>query len=303
MLFKGECMKYQKVFCRIHNKDLITVSNYFFDHDCLGTEVKERLINFENNYGEIYNLNQENYQFEGVILIAYFRDVNFIDDFKEYLKCNNIELLDEIIIEQYEDYDYEKQYKENFSEIKISNNLSIVPPWFQGFDKNKTYIKIEAATGFGTGKHPSTQLAILNLLQYYNHNDIMLDFGTGSGILAIIGKKIGIKKVYAIDIDALALKNAIKNRKLNDVEIIIENKSIESFAHKVSLIVANIVCDVLINTLNIVKKVLEPNGIYILSGILENQEKMLIEHLKKHGFEILNIKKSNNWVSIVSKLT
>lgn len=294
-------MSYIKISCQVEKKVLDLLTTYFFNQGCLGTEIIDTNTDYEDKYGEIYpSFEDEIIPFDDVIIIAYFNDIN-INYFNQFIKDNSIKLLS-FKIEEFQSESNEKKYQENFQELKICDDISIIPPWFNDYNKDKMYIIIEPGTGFGTGYHLSTQLAIKNLLKYHHNFQSMLDFGTGSGILAIIGKKLGIKKVFAIDIDELALKNAVKNAKLNQLDIIFENKSIEIFHKKVNIIIANIVYDVIVKTIDDVKRCLDENGIYIISGILGEQKADLINILKTNDFEITEIVEEDNWISIVTKL-
>ena len=289
-------MNYQILVCHVSQIDLELISDFFFKHNCLGTTINEKPNVNLNHYGEIYTLDNKSYPIKGVIVTAYFYEIDFLPQFNAFIKHNKLKLLSKYFVEDY--HDKQEDYKE-FSEIKINNSLSIITPRHKVHDDNRNYIIIEPGLGFGTGHHITTQQAIRGLLKYLDKVDTMLDFGCGSGILAIIGKKYGINTVYALDCDSSALKNAIYNAKLNNAEIIYSNIPISKFEHEVSLIVANITYEILKENLLNIKRILINHGIIIFSGILACQKEMIISDLEANDFTIIETKSENNWEYIL----
>jgi len=294
-------VNYNKIICHIQKEDLEVLSTYFFEQQCVGIEIVEKTENRDDHFGEIYTLNNDDYPEEGLLLIGYFENINGFDGhLTHFLKNNQIFLLDAINTSIIEEVDYEKEYQKHYEEIIVNDKISIIPSWFEILDKDKIYVKIEPGLGFGTGSHTSTQLAIDQFLAYYKQDDTLLDFGTGSGILAILAKKCGLKTVYGLEIDPYALKNARMNASLNEVNIEF-SESIHNFKYKVSIIIANIVYDILIDNLDLCNNHLEDNGILILSGLLLHQKENMINQLQTHHFQVLDIKSKDNWVSIVAR--
>ena len=127
--------------------------------------------------------------------------------------------IDVISEEIFEDRDWIKHSKKQFTEIIISSRLRIIPPWIVDKGFSGETIIIEPGSGFGIGSHPTTQLCIRWIENQISINDKVLDYGCGSGILSIISKKLGAKKVIGVDNDHQALKNAERNKQLNSMEI------------------------------------------------------------------------------------
>ncbi len=291
-------LKYQKITCHIEKKDEMVLTDYFFTLGCVGTEIIEKNSDNSNYLGEIYTLDENDYPEEGIILIGYFPSDEVMPQIAQFINEQKIVLLDKMESTEIFSENYTDMYHTYFNEIVVNDNLSIVPSWFENQDINKTYIKIEPGLGFGTGRHASTQLAIKGFIKYHQDIDSLLDFGTGSGILAIIAKKYGVKKVYGIDLDQSALKNATNNASLNNVDVKFSCESIETFPHRVKMILANILTDILISNLADIYDHLQTNGILILSGILAEEQETMIKALQKFKLNILDIIEQNKWISI-----
>lgn len=188
---------------------------------------------------------------------------------------------------------------------------------------------------FGTGVHETTRLCVESLTKYVKKGNIVADIGTGSGILAIVAKKLGASEVFAVDNDAEALENTVLNADYNEVELRIScgnlaedlqnfavpsefdrNKSngretdqnkitqIESDprrggSRRADIIVANIVVKAVIALADQIRTLLSENGIYICSGILEAEKENVKQMLEKKGWKILEDSTLGEWCAIV----
>lgn len=118
-------------------------------------------------------------------------------------------------VEVLEDEDWVRKTQSQFNPIKVADNLYIVPSWHKSPNPDAIVINLDPGLAFGTGSHPTTFMC-LEWLSANTHDAVnLLDYGCGSGILAITAKKLGVKDVYGTDIDPLALEasnsNAIQN--------------------------------------------------------------------------------------------
>jgi len=281
----------------LEKKNAEDLIQFFFKHDCLGCEVIEK-PDINDMYGEIYTLNENDYPEKGVIVCGYFTSSDIITLVNEYLQTKKITLLSDIQIERVTDAECDT-YKEHFKIINIDERLKVIPSWVEETSQNQVIVKILPGTGFGTGSHPSTKLALTLLSKYISTDDVVLDWGTGSGILAISAKKLGAKLVTAIDIDPLALKNAKINVDLNQVDIDCNLCSIEAVNGYYSLVISNIVLQVLINGTKDVYDRLRPNGIWIISGILETEKDILMTQISRHNFKLIELIFEDKWCSLV----
>ena len=176
---------------------------------------------------------------------------------------------------RFKDQDWNKYTQNQFNEIIVSKSLRIIPPWVdkQGFDGNT--IIIQPGSGFGTGTHPTTQLCLKWLESKDIGGDSLLDFGSGSGVLAITARKLGTSLTEGIEIDPKAIDNANHNAMLNGVDIYFHNTEESLKGDSYDNVIANILSDTLINISPKLKKLTSKR--LALSGILIDQAERVIE--------------------------
>ena len=175
---------------------------------------------------------------------------------------------------RFKDQDWNTYTQSQFNEIIVSKSLRIIPPWLnkQGFEGNT--IIIQPGSGFGTGTHPTTRLCLKWLERNDISNDSLLDFGSGSGVLAITARKLGASFVEGIEIDAKAIDNANHNAMLNGVDIHFHKTEESLKDNSYDSVVANILSDTIINISPKLKKLTRKR--LALSGILIDQVERVI---------------------------
>lgn len=179
-----------------------------------------------------------------------------------------------------------------------TEKIFIRPPWVEGRE-DKIDLIIDPGMAFGTGSHETTLLCVEVLEDYLKEDDLVIDVGTGSGILAILSKKLGAKKVFARELDEKALENAKINAELNDTQVLFSHGDLlQGFTEKVDLIVGNILPVILVRMVEDAAKLLDEGKILILSGILD---KRVAELLECYGgyFELLEQRSQGEWVVLV----
>ena len=177
------------------------------------------------------------------------------------------------------DQDWVRSTQVQFDPIKITDNLWIVPTWHTAPYSNAVNIVLDPGLAFGTGSHPTTHLCLEWLTQQALHNTqnncSVLDYGCGSGILAIAAKKLGASHVVGVDIDAQAIIASNYNADQNQVNI--EFVDANQFSHQTfDLVVANILSSALMVLAPALAKYCKVGGKLALSGILETQADTLI---------------------------
>lgn len=183
----------------------------------------------------------------------------------------NFEYSTETIAEQ----DWVRATQAQFDPIKITNNLWIVPTWHDAPNADAINIALDPGLAFGTGSHPTTSLCLEWLTQQGLQNLTVLDYGCGSGILAIAAKKLGAQQVVGVDIDAQAIIASRYNAEQNQVSINFVDAS--AFTHQVfDVIVANILSSALMVLAPVLAKYCKVGGKLALSGILAEQQPALI---------------------------
>ncbi|MGB4659154.1 MAG: 50S ribosomal protein L11 methyltransferase [Mobilitalea sp.] len=221
-----------------------------------------------------------------------------------------------ITITETEDLDWINNWKEFFKPFYVDDNILIKPTWEELPDvkEDDLVIEIDPGTSFGTGSHETTKLAIIGLKKHMQADSVVLDAGSGSGILSIIAKKLGAKEVLGIDIDPIATEAALLNAEVNKMEIakgnlsfhtgnIIEDDGIRSLIgrNKYDIVVANILADVIIPLSDVISENLKPGGVFISSGIINTKEKDVEEALLKNNFAIIEVNRMNDWISFVAE--
>jgi ribosomal protein L11 methyltransferase len=172
---------------------------------------------------------------------------------------------------QIDDQDWITLTQNQFQPIKVSDTLYIVPSWHQlpDFDSSITKIILDPGLAFGTGCHPTTFMCLKWLANHVTNHDSVLDYGCGSGILAITAKKIGAMQVFGVDVDNQAIEASRYNASKNQVAINWYLPNQLPSTTKCSIVVANI----LSNPLRLLAPYLakHTSQTLILSGILDTQ--------------------------------
>ncbi len=156
---------------------------------------------------------------------------------------------------------------------------------------------------FGTGHHATTymMIAIMQGLDFRNHS--VLDFGTGTGVLAILACKLGAGSILAVDSDAWSIENAIENAALNGcIGIRIEQKDSLSGTGSFDFILANINLRVILEIMALIWQHLTPSGVFIGSGVLESDEEKIRERANSCGFTMERLMVKDNWMSFSLKI-
>jgi len=195
----------------------------------------------------------------------------------------------EIIAEQ----DWVRAIQSQFDPIKITDKLWIVPTWHFAPDKEAINIVLDPGLAFGTGSHPTTHLCLEWLALQKSVNSV-LDYGCGSGILAIAAYKLGAKYVVGVDIDEQAIIASSYNAQQNQVNI--EFIDANAFSHRTfDIVVANILSSALMVLAPALSKYCKTGGKIALSGILESQKEALTARYSE-WFNMDTPKQKDAWI-------
>lgn len=175
------------------------------------------------------------------------------------------------------DADWVRETQSQFAPTRISERLWIVPSWHQPPDEHAVVVRLDPGIAFGTGTHPTTRLCLAWLEQTLSPGASVLDYGCGSGILAITAAKLGAGTVVGVDIDPQALAAARSNSAANGVDAsYTDSHGLSQSATTFDVVLANI----LSNPLKLLAPALvarvAPRGFLVLSGILERQSDEVI---------------------------
>jgi ribosomal protein L11 methyltransferase len=166
--------------------------------------------------------------------------------------------------------DWVRRSQAQFGPIRIAERLWIVPSWHEPPDPAAIVVRLDPGLAFGTGSHVSTRLVLQNLESDFRAGGRVLDYGCGSGILAIVAGKLGAGEITATDIDPQALATTAANAVANGVVLTVaapESLPRETF----DLVLANILAGPLIELAPLLAARTRAGGRIVLSGILESQ--------------------------------
>ncbi|GEP84023.1 ribosomal protein L11 methyltransferase [Staphylococcus piscifermentans] len=265
-----------------------------------------------DKFGEIYELNPNDYPESGVRIKAYFNELDFsqtlkskiLESIKELSDLNQVlfEYKEEIIKES----DWENEWKNYFHPFKASDHFTIVPSWesYQKEDDSELCIELDPGMAFGTGDHPTTSMCLNAIEQYVSPKDSVIDVGTGSGILSIACHLLGVKHIKAVDLDEMAVRVAKENFEKNSCEKAIETTTgnlLHEESGKYDVVIANILAHIIDEMIEDAYNTLNEKGRFITSGIIEEKSDEITEHMKRAGFNIISINHDNGWVCIVGE--
>ncbi|MDE1330709.1 50S ribosomal protein L11 methyltransferase [Vibrio aestuarianus] len=185
-------------------------------------------------------------------------------------------------VEQLEDKDWEREWMDNFHPMKFGQRLWICPSWRDIPEPDAVNVMLDPGLAFGTGTHPTTALCLEWLESLDLSGKTVIDFGCGSGILAIAAIKLGAAKVVGIDIDPQALlaskDNAQRNGVADQLEVYLPQDQPEGLIADV--VVANILAGPLRELNAIIKSLVKPNGVLAMSGVLDTQAEDVANHYR-----------------------
>ena len=175
-----------------------------------------------------------------------------------------------------EDKDWEREWMDNFKPMPFGKRVWIVPSWAEPPQAEAINILLDPGLAFGTGTHPTTALCLQWLDEHGANHDEVIDYGCGSGILAVAAAKLGAKHVWAVDNDPQALIATRDNAAKNDVTESIEAVLPEALPDiKTPLLLANILAQPLMDFAERFSQHVSPGGYIVLSGILSDQIKQV----------------------------
>lgn len=181
-------------------------------------------------------------------------------------------------VEQLEDKDWVREWMDSFHPMQFGERLWICPSWRDVADENAVNVMLDPGVAFGTGTHSTTRLCLQWLDEQIKGGEQIVDFGCGSGILAIAALKLGAEKAIGIDIDQQALDasqaNAERNQVLDKLEVFLPDQQPEL---QTEIVVANILAGPLKELAPIINAYVQPGGKLALSGILATQADSICE--------------------------
>ncbi len=178
----------------------------------------------------------------------------------------------QLTLERLEDQDWERAWLDRFQPMRFGRRLWIRPSGHEVTQTDAVIVDLDPGLAFGTGTHPTTALCLGWLDAQMPQDKTVIDFGCGSGILAIAALKLGATHVLAIDHDPQALLATRNNAERNGVSDRIETVDSRHFqGGRADVVIANILANVLVDLAPVIGRLLHPGGQLALSGILSDQ--------------------------------
>ncbi len=213
--------------------------------------------------------------------------------------CETLEInLPALSMTMVDDIDWVQKNREQFQPIRISDRIWIVPTWHRAPQPEAVNITLDPGAAFGTGSHPTTRMC----LQWLEANLVpgaqssVLDYGCGSGILAIAAMKLGAASAIGVDIDQQAVNAARENARQNAVSV-----ELSTTEHTLDAVADIIVANILANPLKVLAPLLASHtrtgGSLVLAGILDHQAEDIIE-IYRPWFELSVWKSEEGWSCI-----
>lgn len=204
------------------------------------------------------------------------------------------------------DEDWVNNWKKHYKPVFIGERLVICPAWIKlGDSKGRKVLLMEPGAAFGSGTHETTRLCLQALDSVIKSGDTVLDVGCGSGILSIASLLLGADEALGVDIDALAVKTARENGRLNGFSqprfTVVQGSLADKVKKKYGVIAANIVADIILSFCADAFSLTESGGVFITSGIIDCREKEVAHALEKTGFKVRERLYEGGWVCLVSE--
>lgn len=316
-------MKYTKVSLKTTTEAVDFISNLFDEIGLEGIQIEDNIPLSEEDKKAMYiDILPELPGDDGTAIVSsYFDPANFeVPQLQRKIEEGLKELSLFINIGEgtlqfsdTDDKDWLNNWKEFFKPFRVADDIIIKPTWEElpEHKEGDLVIEIDPGIAFGTGAHETTKLCILGLRKYITSDTQLLDVGCGSGILSIIGLKLGAKHALGTDIDEHALEATKENIVVNHIageqfdllagNIISEEEIQQKVGmKKYDVVVANILADIIIPLSGEIMQHMKEDGVFISSGILNTKADEVQDALLKNGFKIIEKNEMGDWVSFVA---
>lgn len=224
---------------------------------------------------------------------ALFSDENALNPARKFIQENYPHTTQ--MVETLPSQDWERVCLARFQPLKFGRRLWICPSWITPPEPEAVNLILDPGLAFGTGTHATTALCLTWLDRHILTDKTIIDYGCGSGILALAALKLGAKHVYAVDIDHQALQATAQNRDINTLSeeklTIIHPEALNTPA---DMIIANILLSPLMSLKETFYHLLKPEGKLVVSGLFASQAQDLIDTYAD-SFELLEKETQEEW--------
>ena len=206
----------------------------------------------------------------------------------------------EITLDEKQNQDWSKKWKEKWTVTHVTDRIAVVPSWLEYMPKEgEITITLDPGCAFGTGTHQTTQLCMKALEKYMPKGAKVADIGTGSGILAICAMKLGAFSAHGCDNDETVIEVCKENAKINHVNCTFELGTADKITGQYDFVCANILHNILAQITGDLKNIMKTGAKMVMSGILNDKKDIVLEAAAKHNLKIVEITAQDRWVAIV----
>ena len=201
--------------------------------------------------------------------------------------------------------DWTESWKAAFKPFRLGRHMLVKPSWEDvTVEPGDHIIEIDPGMAFGTGTHETTGMCVTLVEKYVKPGDRVIDIGTGTGILAIAAAHMGAKPVLATDLDAVAVRVAAENVKINGFEGVIDVRCgdlLDVVQESGDVVIANIISDVIVMLAGPVKARIVDGGLFICSGISVERRQDVLDALKAADYELLDDLTQGEWCAMAAR--
>lgn len=310
-------MKWSEIAIHTTHAATEAVANIFHEAGASGVIIedsREPEIERADVFGEIYELDKKDFPKEGVIVKAYLPVNSFLIETMKDIETSIAQLpsygldvgLNKIQTSEVDEEDWATAWKQYYHPVKISSRFTIVPTWedYTPVESDELIVELDPGMAFGTGTHPTTVMCMQALEKYIKKGDAVVDVGTGSGVLSIGAAMLGAESVHALDLDPVAVKAAMENIALNQVDSVVkvtQGNLLDSIHGAPDVVVANILADIIMSFSADAAELLPTDGLFIVSGIIEEKRDEVKADLTAKGFDIIEAVLMEDWVALIAK--
>jgi len=190
-------------------------------------------------------------------------------------------------------------WESNFQPVIVDEFAGIRADFHEPLKEVEHEIIITPKMSFGTGHHATTFMMLQQMRKIDFKDKTVFDFGTGTGVLAILAEKLGAAGITAVDNDEWSIENTTENilrNKCNSIKVIKADTALLN--QQFDIILANINKNVILDNLSILKEQLKPNGVLLLSGLLSDDQDDIIVSATNLSFQLIDKQEKNNWISL-----
>jgi ribosomal protein L11 methyltransferase len=203
-----------------------------------------------------------------------------------------------------EDRDWGEEWKKSWRPFPMGERFFVMPSWENSVcPPDRSLLSIDPGQAFGTGTHETTQLTLEAMERWMKPGQVVLDLGTGSGILAIAALRLGAEAVFACDTDPVAVAVAAENLERNSANAVgLMCASIDAVATEaIDFLLCNLTADTIMEALPEIHRVMRPHSIAAFSGILNSQSSNVRRSAEQWGFAALSETTQGEWAALVAR--